>query len=490
MTRLRRLPVRWRLALTSAGLTFAILLLFAIVIGVFTSRQVRSSFDDDLKLTAVDLSERIHPRESLVSVQFDRNELNQVVRSAVAGDAVVRIVGMGGQVVAPEQNAPQLGPPGPGVHDWGDYRVVSRLLEDPTGRPVAVLQYAKPLAHIRHTMARIRLFLAFGVFAGALLALLAGLAIARRAMNPIARLTQAANTIARTRDPAVRMPKPPAEDEVADLARTLETMLTSLDAARSETQAALDRQRRFVADASHELRTPLTSILANLELLSTELEGEDAEAARSALRSSRRMRRLVADLLLLARADAGRVRRREPIDVRAVVREAAGEVAPLAETRALTVDVGDEPLAVDAAGDELHRMALNLIQNAVVHTPDGTAVQVRVGRSGHDAVIEVADDGPGIPPNLRGRVFDRFVRGAGDRSSEGGSGLGLSIVRAVAESHGGRVELGESDASGARFVVRLPLAGKQPPPPPAAADRETQETVIPPPPQAAPSAGA
>jgi signal transduction histidine kinase len=477
MRRLERLPVRWRLALTSAGLTFVILLLFAVVIGVFTARQVRSSFDDDLKLTAVDLAERIHPRESLVAVQFERAELNQIVRSAVAGDAAVRVVGLNGQVVAPEANAPNLGAPRPGVYDYKRFRVVSRLIDDPSGRPVAVLQYGKPLAHIHHTMARVRLFLIFGVFAGTILALLAGLAIARRAMKPIARLTQTANTIARTRDPGVRMPTPAADDEVADLARTLEAMLASLDAARAETQTALDRQRRFVADASHELRTPLTSILANLELLSAELEGEDAEAARSALRSSRRMRRLVADLLLLARADAGRVRRREPIDLRNVVREAAGEVAPLAGDHDLNVEVDEEPLVVEGTGDELHRLALNLVQNAIVHTPPGTSVEVCARRSGHDAIIQVADDGPGIPASLREQAFDRFVRGAGDRATGGGgSGLGLSIVRAVAESHGGRVELGASESGGARFVVRIPLSK----------DRE----VRPPLPQAAPSAGA
>ena len=472
--RLERLPVRWRLALTSATLTFAILLLFAVVMGIYTSRQVRAGFDDDLRLTAIDLAERLHPRESLVAVQFERDELQQIVRSAVAGDAAVRVVALNGQVVTPDRNAPDLGAPRPGVYDRHGFRVVSRLVDDPSGRPVAVLQYAKPLSHVHHTIARIRVFLIFGVFAGTILALLAGLAIARRAMKPIAQLTQTADTIARTRDPGVRMPRPAADDEVADLARMLEAMLASLDSARGETEAALDRQRRFVADASHELRTPLTSILANLELLSTELEGDDAEAARSALRSSRRMRRLVADLLLLARADAGRVTRREPIDLRNVVREAAGEVAPLSGDHDLSVEVDDEPLVVEGAGDELHRLALNLIQNAMQHTPPGTAVDVRVHRSGHDAVIDVSDDGPGIPSTLRDHVFDRFVRGDGDRSV-GGSGLGLAIVRAVAESHGGRVELGSSEANGARFVVRIPLS--------------QQPAVRPPRPQAAPSAG-
>ena len=475
MIRFERLPVRWRLALTSAGLTFAILLLFAIVIGLFTARQVRSSFDDDLRLTAIDLSERIHPVASMGQLQLDRGELEQAVDSA-AGDAVIRILALDGRVIKETSQTADLGPPRAGVTDSGGYRVVTRPLAFPSGAPVALVQYAKPISHLRHTMARIKLFLLFGVIGGSGLALLAGLAIARRAMSPVARLTSTAKTIARTRDASVHMPKPAADDEVADLARTLEEMLMALDAARSETQSALDRQRRFVADASHELRTPLTSILANLELLEGELAGEEAEIASSALRSSRRMRRLVADLLLLARADAGRVSRREPLDVAWVVREAAGEATPLARGHGLTVDVQPgERLVVEGSADELHRLVLNLVQNALVHTPEGTAVDVRARRDGDFVAIEVSDEGPGVPPEMRARIFDRFVRGEGDRSG-GGSGLGLSIVRAVAESHGGGVSVGEAESGGARFSVRLPLAGTRaaeavppPPPPPAAA---------------------
>ena len=120
-------------------------------------------------------------------------------------------------------------------------------------------------------------------------------------------------------------------------------MLHSLDDAHAETEAMLDRQRRFVADASHELRTPLTSVLANLELLAESLHGEQAEAARSALRSSRRMRRLVADLLLLARTDVGRVSPREPRRPRAVVVEAAAELGPLSGEHELVLDVQPAP---------------------------------------------------------------------------------------------------------------------------------------------------
>ena len=125
-------------------------------------------------------------------------------------------------------------------------------------------------------------------------------------MRPIAGLTRAAREVARTRDPDITLPKPQANDEVSELAHTFEDMLRELSAAREEAETTLSRQRKFVADASHELRTPLTSILANLELLESELGGEQRDMADSALRSSKRMRRLVGDLLLLARADAGR----------------------------------------------------------------------------------------------------------------------------------------------------------------------------------------
>src|SRR5207237_9586980 len=130
--------------------------------------------------------------------------------------------------------------------------------------------------------------------------------------------------------------------------------------ARNETEAMLDRQREFVADASHELRTPLTSVLANLELLADELHGEQAETAAAALRSTKRMRRLVGDLLLLARADAKRVQPRRPTDLGAVLTEAASELEPVADGHELSIDPGRA--VVPAAKDELHRLVLNLIE--------------------------------------------------------------------------------------------------------------------------------
>src|SRR6202042_1474021 len=278
-------------------------------------------------------------------------------------------------------------------------------------------------SHVNHPLGKVRFFLFPGVPGGSILALLAGLAIARRAMRPIVELSDVAREIERTRDPRRTLPHPEAEDEIAVLARTLEGMLHALDAARGETEAMLDRQREFVADASHELRTPLTSVLANLDLLTEELGGEQAETAEAALRSTRRMRRLVGDLLLLARADARRVQPRRPTDLGEVLVEAASELGPMAEQHELSISAG--PAVVAGARDELHRLVLNLLENSVRHTPPGTRIQASTERVGDDAVLIVADSGPGIPPELQQRVFERFVRGGRDGGR--GSGLGLAI---------------------------------------------------------------
>jgi signal transduction histidine kinase len=271
-------------------------------------------------------------------------------------------------------------------------------------------------------------------------------------MSPIAALTRAADAIARTRDPSLTVPQPLADDEVAELSRTLESMLRELDAARGETESMLARQRRFVADASHELRTPLTSVLANLELLAESLHGDEGEAARSALRSSQRMRRLVADLLLLARTDVGRVVPREPCDLARIAVEAAGELGPVSSEHEIVLDV--HPAIVEAARDEIHRVSINLIENAIRYTPPGTQIRVSTREREGEAQLIVQDDGPGVPPELRATLFERFVRGAGDRG--GSFGLGLAIVKAVAQTHGGGVELQSPPEGGARFVVKLP----------------------------------
>ena len=452
VSRFDMLPIRWRLAVTSAILTFLILLAFGLVIAFFTERQMEGDFNDDVRDNTTRIQDRLQQEVEATVGGYRIDARDELLEFASADDVVIRVLDANGDVRVETADAPELGLPRRGLQDVGDYRVTSRELTRPfDDTPVAYVQYAKSRSSLTTTTRRLRVFLALGVLGGGALALLAGLAVARRAMEPISGLTAAARRVAKTRDPEVELPRLRADDEIADLSRTLDEMLGELADAHTETEGALARQRQFVADASHELRTPLTSILANLELLEAELQGDDRELAGSALRSSQRMRRLVADLLLLARADAGRQAPRQPIDFAGVVREAAGEAAPLAERHELELDVSG-PVLVDGSADDLHRLALNLIQNALVHTPPGTRVSVRL-RSEDGALLEVEDDGPGVPAELRHRLFERFVRGHGDTG--GGSGLGLAIVRAVAETHGGSVELTER-GGGARFVVRLP----------------------------------
>ena len=458
----RRVPIRWRLAGGSALLTLVILSGFAGAVGTLTAQRIHSDFDTQVRSSADRLRDRLVVHTSLRNeVYVDSPGLNTF---GGASNAAIKVVYSDGQVIKESDGAPEwLGPPTLGSSvELGGYRVENRRVPvtaniDDHFVGYVYMQYARPLGDVQATVNRVRFFLLIGVLSGAGLALLAGLWIATRAMAPIAALTAAAREIERTRDPARRVPTTEADDEVAELSRTLDGMLRALDDARTETEAALQRQREFVADASHELRTPLTSILANLELLTEILDGERRETAESALRSSQRMRRLVGDLLLLARADSNRTQPRSPTDLAQVLVDAAAELGPLADSHHLSVDA--RPALVAGSRDELHRLALNLMENAVRHTPPGSRVHATVGRHGDEAVLVVEDDGPGVPESLRPQVFERFVRGEGDRGSS--SGLGLSIVRAVAESHGGRVDL-EDATPGARFVVHIPLATDAP----------------------------
>jgi two-component system, OmpR family, sensor kinase len=454
----RRLPIRWRLAGGSALLTLVILLGFAAIVGVLTTRSIRANFNREVAEAADDLRRIVKPELGVDSqgrvrdIRLSKDSPNLDVYAA-SQNAVIRVVFPGGERIASTSGARYLPPPRAATEEFAGYRIESRPVELP-GFGEVFVQYARQISDIETTANRVRIFLGLGVLGGAALALLAGLATARRAMAPITRLSDAARAIARTRDPTLTIPHSESHDEVSELATTLESMLQALTQARAETEETLARQRQFVADASHELRTPLTSVLANLELLEMELEGEPREAAASALRSSRRMRRLVADLLLLARADAGRVAAHEPLDLSDVVTEAAGELEPMSGDHHISVSA-PSGARMEGARDELHRLTLNLLENALRHTDPGTAVEATVERVNGEVVLSVEDDGPGIPPELRDKVFERFFRGAGDRS--GSSGLGLSIVRAVAQSHDGTVSLVEPlDGRGARFVVRFP----------------------------------
>ncbi len=456
-------PVRWRLATVSAGLTLAILLVFGGAIGKMATERIRADFDSEVENAAQTLATEF--RVVYTPVGTFAQEGPRLDDFVLPDGASARVLDVNGNILRRTSHANGLGPAQSGLHEHDGVLVSTVEITNDAGTQTGFVQYGRSLDHVDSTVARLWLFIAAGILAGTLLAILAGVAIASRAMRPIAALTATAREIATTRDPSRQMPEPPVEDEVGELARTLEEMLRSLDAARTEREGAMQKQREFVADASHELRTPLTSVLANLELLQASLgapeQEEDREIVDSALRSSRRMSRLVADLLLLARADAGRLGQHRRCDLAEVAGDAAAEAAALMGERTLLVD-NDRPLRVEGNPDELHRLVLNLLDNAANHTPPLATIEMSLREENGEAIVEVADDGPGIPPEMRTQVFDRFVRGEGpaDTASGTGTGLGLAIVAAVADSHGGSVEALESPAGGALFRARIPLAAR------------------------------
>ena len=456
----RRWPVRWRIAGVSAGLTLLILVGFALVVGRLATERVKDDFEQELLSAASQLRNQFQLEDVGIDAPAGRNVLDLLM----TGDAAARIVDGTGEVVRQTPGAPDLGQPKVDeVVRMGEFDVTALPLNPGDLQPT-YLQYARSRSSLEDTLSKLWLFLAVGVAGGTLLAALAGLAVAGRAMRPISSLTAAAREIAETRDPSLRLPMPESEDEVAELAQTLDQMLRELDAARSETEQMIQSQRDFVADASHELRTPLTSILANLELLEASLaergaDTDEVEIVTGALGSSRRMRRLVADLLLLARADAGRTGPRRDCDLAEIAAAAIAEVRPVAGEHALELDAS-APVIVEGNPDDLHRLVVNLVENGVRHTPADSTVSVSARATDDgEAVLEVTDNGPGLPDGIGEQIFARFVRGNGpaDLSTDSGTGLGLAIVKAVAVSHHGRVEVGRGPAGGARFTVHLAL---------------------------------
>jgi two-component system OmpR family sensor kinase len=462
-----RWPIRWKLAGVSAGLTFIILVAFGVAVGQLTSSQVRDNYAADTQTAADALVHDIREVASLTPGYTPRSAIVNLLENA-SGPADLTTIARGESV----RQGPYLGPLGsPGISEYGKYQVATVAFEDPpgSGQTLAYVRVARPIDRLEASVNRIWISVLAGTLGATLLAALAGVVLSRRAMRPISNLTTAAGEIARTRDPSVTLPNTRTDDEVGELTTTFNEMLHELSLARSERERSLARQREFVADASHELRTPLTSVLANLELLEHSLAGDgrelDLESVESALRSSQRMRRLVADLQILARADSGRTQERTRCDLTEIAENAVEEVTPLSAGHGIEVEPGD-PVFLNGTADELHRVILNLIDNAVRHTPEGTTITVAtaIDEEAHQAVLTVADDGPGVPEELWPHIFDRFVRntGPGDRAGSNGTGLGLAIVFAIAKGHGGIAKVGNSPSGGAMFSVLLPLGSEIP----------------------------
>ncbi|MCU1375806.1 MAG: integral rane sensor signal transduction histidine kinase [Actinomycetia bacterium] len=253
-----------------------------------------------------------------------------------------------------------------------------------------------------------------------------------------------------------------ARTEVGRLGRSLNVMLTRIEEAFAQRQASEDRLRRFLADASHELRTPLTSIRGYAELFRRGADRRPDDLAKAMRRiedEAARMGVMVEELLLLAHFDQGRPLELEPVDLAALAADAVDDARAASPDRTIHLAVGG-PVVVAGDAGRLRQVLVNLVGNALRHTPDDATVRVRAGIDGGMAVLEVADDGPGLVPGDEDRVFEPFYRGDPSRQRDtGGSGLGLAIVAAIAAAHDGRASASSVPGEGATFRVTLPLAG-------------------------------
>lgn len=397
----------------------------------------------------------------------------------------VQVRDAGGAVVVEindEDTAPDLGEFAPDTPttvpstsgDPASWRALR--FDGPGGESVTV---AIPLTENRVVVQRL-VFLQVGIGIAVLAVLaLAAYATVRRSLRPLREVERTAAAIA-SGDLSRRVTERDPRTEVGALAAAVNSMLSRIqssladaveaeDAARSSAEAARESEatavrseaamRRFIADASHDLRTPLTTIRGFAELHRQGAAGDVDRLMRRIEAEARRMGVMVEDLLTLARFDEQRPLTRDHVDLLALATDAVHDARLLAPGRHVGLEIIDGPGTPEVLGDDtrLRQVLGNLVGNALAHTPPGTDVTVRVGTRGDDAVLEVADRGPGMTPEDAARAFERFYRADSSRtSSTGGSGLGLAIVRALVEAHGGSVDVQTAAGRGAAFRVLLP----------------------------------
>lgn len=347
-------------------------------------------------------------------------------------------------------------PDGTGMR-WRLYILTVNGTDAATARYLVMLAPLDRLDASIEGFRRLILLLAAG---GATLSFAASWLLASRGLRPVAALTGTAEAIALSGDLGRRVPGAEQGDELGQLASTFNKMLGSVE-------QAYQAQQRFVSDASHELRAPLTAIQGNLELLERQADMPPAdrqEAVSEASREARRLARLVADLLALARADAGVAIRKDRVEIDRVLLDALSAGRHLAQGQRIEV-AEMEPLIVRGDADRLKQLVLILIDNAVKYTPPGGRVTLSLRRSGGQtaqtelAELVVRDTGVGVAPQDLPHLFERFYRADPARSRDpGGTGLGLSIAKWIADQHGGEISLDSRPGEGTTATVRLPVS--------------------------------
>ncbi len=472
------MSVRLRLTLWYSAVLAVSLAFFGLTLYLVHDRLVRAEVDRSLSAQAAQVARSVQviglppfvQQVILPSVDAFTDAFTYIQVTNLRGQVVARSANLGDQYLPLPtvlQGENQYWPVGFTTRTVGGERL--RLFVRPlvVGRDVvAVLQVGRSLAPLDLSLSRLRLALLAGGAAMLLAAGFLGWFLAGFALRPIDRITRAARRIGAASDLGGRVEYNGPPDELGRLATTLNDMLARLEATYRELEEADAAQRRFLADASHQLRTPLTIIRGNIDVLrrmGTADPALTAEALEDVAAEAEHMSRLVGDLLVLARADAGFHLEKAPVPLLPVLEDAVRRAARLAPGRTVTLP---DPLPLEGVtvqGDReyLGQLFSLLLENATRYTPEGGSVTVRGAREEGRIRVEVADDGPGIAPEDLPHVFERFYRGGATRDIPG-TGLGLAIARWIAEEHGGAITAASEPGGGATFTVTLPESSWEP----------------------------
>jgi heavy metal sensor kinase len=333
--------------------------------------------------------------------------------------------------------------------------LIAGLFNTGSGAARYVVEVGVSTARTEETVRQVLLMLAIGLPIAVCVAVAGGFILVRRALKPVDDLSRNAAAITQ-HNLSERLPVVRTGDALERLSLSLNLMISRLE-------DAINSSKQFVADASHELRTPLAVLRGELENLAQDLQlkAQTRETLGSALEEVDRLAEIVEGLLALSRLDTGELKSAwVHFDLAELVSTTAGQMSLLAEDKHITV-VCDCAARVMIEGDQarLKQVVVNLLDNAIKYTPNGGRVKLEITQEGGDAVLDVADDGIGIPLEALPHVFKRFFRVDGSRSREqGGAGLGLSIVKSICDAHGAQVEVSSTPGQGSRFRIRQPLA--------------------------------
>jgi two-component system OmpR family sensor kinase len=464
------LPIRWRLTLFIALVIGAILLFLGLALYFLSRDALFDGIEDTARSRATSAARTIESGDEVSEddTQFALDGVVVIVRDATSGRVLQTMnlpVAGGGADDAVWREALRSGEPASGTAQFsGDdpYYVYAVAVDPPSG-PARVVEAGKSYESAQETLEVFGTLLVAVIGAAFLLSICGAYFLARAALRPVDAVANAAREMGEG-DLSKRLPVANPRDEVGRLATTINGLLSRLEAAIARREEALERQRRFAADASHELRTPLTSISGHARMLEEWALEEDPQRARRSVgairREGRRMGDLVEALLALTRGDEGASLEIGRHDLAAVAQEAAQAARDAADGK-VSIEYVRPEREVVATFDRSHilQVASILLDNAVKYTPEGGKVTVQVREGDGQAELEVSDTGIGIPEDQLPLIFERFHRVDSSRA-DGGAGLGLSIARQIAESHGGELRATSTPGKGSTFTLLLP---KQPP---------------------------